>query len=161
VLATRIRRARSALLVHDLYPEVLEVTGVLPAGGLVARSVRRMARWLYRGVDQVVVLGRDMAGLVSGYVDASRPRVTVIPNWGDVNEITPGPGKERPSGPAASGRRLRRAVAGQHGRTHALDALLASAAELRERRDIHFLLIGRGPGGHGSREKSGDSLSTT
>ena len=144
VLAARLRRARVALLVHDVYPEVLEVAGVVPAGGFVARIVRRMARWLYRAVDQVVVLGRDMARLMAGYVDAPS-RVTVIPNWGDVDEITPGP---REGNPLLARLRLQGTFVvqwlGNMGRTHALEDVLHSAVRLGERRDIHFLLVGEG-----------------
>jgi glycosyltransferase involved in cell wall biosynthesis len=143
-LAARLRRARTTLLVHDVYPEVMEVTGMVAPGGVASRTVRRLARWLYRSVDHVVVLGRDMASLVSRSVE-SPSRVTVIPNWGDVDEIRPAPREENPLlGRLGLGGAFVVQWLGNMGRTHALEDVLQSAVTLRERRDIHFLLIGDG-----------------
>jgi glycosyltransferase involved in cell wall biosynthesis len=145
VLAARLRGARVALLVHDVYPEVLEVAGLVPAGGRVARGIRRVARALYRTADRVVVLGRDMARLVSRHLDDAPARVTLIPNWADVDEIAPSP---REGNPLLARLGLEKAFVvqwlGNMGRTHALEEVLESAARLRERGDIHFLLVGEG-----------------
>jgi colanic acid biosynthesis glycosyl transferase WcaI len=145
MLAARLRRAQCALLVHDVYPEVLEAAGTVGRHGLIARAIRRMARWLYRSAHRVVVLGRDMEALVATYLDGATARVTVIPNWGDVDEITPSPRNEN-----ALLTKLHLEAKfvvqwlGNMGRTHALEALLLAAARLRENAEVHFLFVGWG-----------------
>ncbi len=144
-LAARLKRAQTALLVHDVYPEVLEATGVIRSGGRVAGIIRRMAAWLYRNVDRIVVLGRDMVAVVGAHVDVAPPRVRWIPNWGDVEEIVPVP---------RQGHALLRGLSldesfvvqwlGNMGRTHALEALLLAAARLREHPEVRFLFVGSG-----------------
>jgi glycosyltransferase involved in cell wall biosynthesis len=145
MLASRLRRAQCALLVHDVYPEVLEAAGTVRQDGLIARAIRRMARWLYRSAHRVVVLGRDMESLVASYLDGAPARVTVIPNWGDVDEIAPSP---RQGNRLLAELRLEGKFVvqwlGNMGRTHALEALLLAAATLRENRDVHFLVVGWG-----------------
>jgi colanic acid biosynthesis glycosyl transferase WcaI len=145
MLASRLRRARCALLVHDVYPEVLEAAGTVRNDGLIARTIRRMARWLYRSAHRVVVLGRDMASLVATYLDGATARVALIPNWGDVDEITPSP---REGNALLTELHLEAKFVvqwlGNMGRTHGLEALLLAAATLRENRDVHFLFVGWG-----------------
>ncbi len=145
ILAARLRRARCALLVHDVYPEVLEATGTVGRDGLIARAVRRLARWLYRSADRVVVLGRDMAALVATYLDGATTRIALIPNWGDVDEITPGP---RKGNALLTKLRLEAKFVvqwlGNMGRTHAFEALLHAAAKMQGNRDVHFLFVGWG-----------------
>lgn len=145
MLAARLRRAQCALLVHDVYPEVLEAAGTVRRDGLIGRAIRRMARWLYRNAHRVVVLGRDMVALVATYLDGATARVAVIPNWGDVDEIRPLPRK----GNALLTKLQLEAKfvvqwLGNMGRTHAFEALLLAAAKMQENRDVHFLFVGWG-----------------
>jgi colanic acid biosynthesis glycosyl transferase WcaI len=145
LLAARLRGSETAVLVHDVYPEVLEATGLVRRGGLVARLLRRAARWLYRRADRVVVLGRDMAEIVARHAGDRSAHVVLVPNWGDCDLVLPLPRAENPVL-----RRLGREKAfvvqclGNMGRTHAMAALLDAAALLRERRDVHWLFVGWG-----------------
>jgi glycosyltransferase involved in cell wall biosynthesis len=101
---------------------------------------------LYASSHAVVTLGRDMARLVE---DKSKglTQVSVIPNWGDVDVITPTLKAEN-----ALLQELNLAdkfivhYSGNHGRTHDLPSLIEAAELLKEESDIHFLFIGEGSG---------------
>jgi colanic acid biosynthesis glycosyl transferase WcaI len=143
--ACRLRGARSLLLVHDVYPEALVIAGILRAGGLADRICAWLSRRLYRAVDRVIVLGRDMAALVSQKLPAGSDKIVLIPNWADVDDIAPEP---RSANPLLKELGLESKwvvqYAGNMGRTHAVEDLLEAARRLEKTTDIHFLFIGSG-----------------
>ena len=141
-----LKGAKFILLVHDVYPDVFVPLGLLKP----EHSLYRMMSWvngkLYASSDRVVALGRDMARLVE---DKSKglAQVSVIPNWGDVDVITPTAKAEN-----VLLQELNLAdkfvvhYSGNHGRTHDLPSLIEAAELLKEESDIHFLFIGEGSG---------------
>ncbi len=145
IAAAKIRGAQSVLLVHDVYPEVLAATKMLAVQGLPYRMLAELSGWLARRFDRVVVLGRDMRDVIAAKMRARADRIVIIPNWGDVELVTP---VERDNN------RLRHELgldgkfivqfSGNAGRTHDLDSLFDAAGALRLRTDIHFLLVGFG-----------------
>lgn len=141
-----LKGAKFVLLVHDVYPDVLVPLGLMQS----SNSIYSMLSWangkLYASADRVVVLGRDMARLVVGK-SKGLAQVSIIPNWGDVDVITPSP--------KADNTLLQKLdltgkfvvhYSGNHGRTHDLLSMVGAAKMLEDERDIHFLLIGEGSG---------------
>ncbi len=61
--AAWVKRARVVLLVHDVYPEVVVASGVAGADSAVVRLTAWANEKLYRSMDHIVVLGRDMRDL--------------------------------------------------------------------------------------------------
>lgn len=138
------RGARRILLIHDVYPEVLVAAGLIPANGLLAKIARWATSRLYRGMDRIVVLGRDMEDLVANKA-GGRDRIRIIPNWSDVDLMRPLPRVENEIlVRAALGDRFVVQYAGNMGRTHGIDTLLAAARQLAENHFVHFLLSGSG-----------------
>jgi len=94
----------------------------------------------------VVALGRDMARLVEEKSQGGA-HVSVIPNWGDVDVITPMPKTEN-----ALLQKLNLTdkfvvhYSGNHGRTHDLLSIIEAAKLLEDEKDVHFLFIGEGSG---------------
>jgi colanic acid biosynthesis glycosyl transferase WcaI len=175
-LAASMRGAKCTLLIHDVYPDVLAAVGWLRAEGFTFRLLAGANRWLYRRVDRIIALGRDMAALAAAKLDARTEKITVIPNWVDVAEFPP---------VATSQLRERLGLAekfvvlysGNLGRTHGIDTIVAAARFLREDATVRFVIIGAGaawkeiesaagPGGPGNitllplvpREELADSL---
>lgn len=138
-------RARRILLVHDVYPEVLAATRMIDRNGHIFRLLTGVTRWLYRRYDRVIVLGRDMAEVVGAKLGDRADRLRTITNWGTIDTIGP---------QARDNNGLRRELglegkfivqfSGNIGRTHDLTSVLAAAAALRSRTDVHFLLVGYG-----------------
>ena len=144
-LAARLRRARSALRIEDVYPNVLVAAGMARPRSLLVRAIERATRALYRQMECVVVLGRDMAALAAEKLGDRAARMIYIPNWGDTESVRPMPRAEN-----ALLRELgieHRFVVqymGNMGRTHGVDALASAALRLRNRADLHFLFVGWG-----------------
>ena len=141
-----LKGAKFILLVHDVYPDVFVPLGLLKPEHPLYRMMSWLNAKLYASSHTVVALGRDMARLVE---DKSKglTQVSVIPNWGDVDVITPTLKAEN-----ALLQELNLAdkfivhYSGNHGRTHDLPSLIEAAELLKEESDIHFLFIGEGSG---------------
>jgi glycosyltransferase involved in cell wall biosynthesis len=144
-LACRLRGAQCVLLIHDIYPDVAVASGLLRADSCLVRWLQRCVRRLYRSVDTIVVLGRDMREVVLQRCPKDQHRVAVIPNWADVEDVRPEP--------RAQNRLLREhglldkfvvQYAGNMGRVHDIEALVRCAGQLRQHDAIHLLILGSG-----------------
>ena len=145
VPACKIKGARSFILVHDVYPEVLIASGFLREGSAAARWIGYCTRLLLNSAFRVIVIGRDMRQLIEKRYKIRGERARVITNWADTNEIHPEPKK---------GNLLLKELGledrfvvqycGNMGRTHGLQQLMEAAEILQLGRKIHFLLIGWG-----------------
>ncbi len=81
-LAARLRGAKTALLIYDLYPEALEVAGVARRTSLIARTLRLANSWLFRSLSAIFVIGRDVAPLLLRYHPGEcREDPFRLPNW--------------------------------------------------------------------------------
>lgn len=144
-LVSKIRRTRCILLIHDVYPEVLLATNVLTGASLIAHLLNRLNAWLYRNVDQIIVLGRDMKRLVEAKLVSEKEPITIITHWADLENIGP---------TQKDGNTLLRELgiqekfviqySGNMGRTHGIEYILETAGALRGDSDFHFLFIGSG-----------------
>jgi glycosyltransferase involved in cell wall biosynthesis len=141
----RLRGAKCALIIHDVYPEVLTRVGMLNRYSLATRVMSFASRKLYSGVDWIVALGRDMKDLVKGKLNGVSKNISIITNWGDTEKIRP-EAREKNGllGKLDLLDRFAVQYCGNIGRTHGIVDLLMVANELREEPDWHFLLIGWG-----------------
>ena len=141
-----LKGAKFVLLVHDVYPDVFVPLGLMKSSHPLYRMLSWVNGKLYASADRVVALGRDMARLVEEKSQGGA-HVSVIPNWGDVNVITPMPKTEN-----ALLQKLNLTdkfvvhYSGNHGRTHDLLSIIEAAKLLEDERDVHFLFIGEGSG---------------
>lgn len=144
--AARIRGCRCVLLVHDVYPDVLTATGFLKANGWLCRIADFVMTRLYRRMNDIVVLGRDMQQLIEQKTGFADIQLHLITNWAD-NEILDTTIREQHN--------LRKRLnlensfvvlyAGNIGRTHNMAAIVDAARELRSTQpDIRFLIVGFG-----------------
>jgi colanic acid biosynthesis glycosyl transferase WcaI len=151
-----LKGAKFVLLVHDVYPDVFVPLGLMKSSHPLYRMLSWVNSKLYVSADRVVALGRDMARLVE---DKSKElaSVSVIPNWGDVDVISPASKMEN-----ALLQELELTdkfvvhYSGNHGRTHDLLSLIEAAELLKEDSDIHFLFIGEGSGKAEVVERAGE-----
>jgi glycosyltransferase involved in cell wall biosynthesis len=146
VLAASCRRARSIVLVHDLYPDALVAARLLHGRSPAVRWLERMHRWLYASADAIVVLGRDMREQVVRRCPFP-DRVSVITHWAEVDDVVR---LDRLTNPLLRKLGLEQRFviqySGNMGRTHDLPTLLEAARLLAGDEEIHFLLIGGGAG---------------
>ena len=143
--AARLKRARSVLIMHDLYPDVLVTAGLLKPASIAAKAIRAANALMYRALDAVVVIGRDTGRLLSRYRGIAPDKIRFIPNWAtlvpSVRPIVPDNRYRR--GQAA---RFVVGLSGNLGFTHDPLIVFEAARLLRDDADIRFLLSGWGIG---------------
>src|SRR4051794_36794890 len=76
--AARLKRAKSMLIMHDLYPEVLIVAGLLKPESMLAKVMRGLNALMFRALNVVVVIGRDTEKLLLRYGGMTPDRIRFI-----------------------------------------------------------------------------------
>ena len=142
------KRARSVLLIHDVYPDVLVPTGFTSHNSLSYRLVDWFSKRLLAGVHQIITIGRDMQRRVIAKNGQLAAKTTVIPNWCDDETIRPVARNENP---------LRKQLdlddrfvvqySGNIGRTHGLETIAEAAKILQDQGHTEILWLICGDGG--------------
>ena len=143
--AARLKRARSALILHDLFPDVLVTAGLLKPGSMVTRTMRFANSLMFRALNAVITIGRDAERPLLSYAGMKRNKIRFIPNWAT---LAPGPRPLSPDNPFRKPLSARFVVglSGNLGFTHDPEIVFEAARLLRAEPDIHFLLSGWGIG---------------
>ena len=143
--AAKLKGARSVLIMHDLYPDVLIMAGLLKPHSLPARAMRGLNALMFRALDAVVIIGRDTEKLLLRYGGMTSDKIRFIPNWATltrgVRAVDPDNAYRRPLSA-----RFVVGLSGNLGFTHDPVIVFEAARLLRDDRDIHFLLSGWGVG---------------
>ncbi|MDN3274944.1 glycosyltransferase family 4 protein [Frankia sp. RB7] len=145
LLAARLRGAKTMLLIYDLYPEALEAAGLVRSNSLAVRLIRFANTLLFRRLDAIVVIGRDVPPLIEKYRGVTPEQLRYIPNWALVpigyREIDPA---SRFRAPDSS--RFFVGLSGNLGFTHDPVTVFEAARLLQDQNEIHFILSGWGVG---------------
>jgi glycosyltransferase involved in cell wall biosynthesis len=133
------------LRLEDVYPEILVATGLLTQQSPLTRLLALLTRMLYRQVDLITVLGRDMKALAEKKIGARSDHVQIIRSWADTDIVSPQP--------KAANQLLQElgladkfvvSCVGNMGRAQAVELMLEAVTSLRNHPRIHFLFIGSG-----------------
>ena len=153
--AARLKRARSALIMHDLYPDVLVMAGLLRSSSFLAKAIRGANALMFRALNAVVIIGRDTEALLLRYKGVTPDKIRFIPNWAT---LAPGVRPILPDNPYRRSHAARFLVglSGNLGFTHDPDVVFDAARLLRDDPDIHFLLSGWGIGFQRLRQMQSD-----
>ncbi|MGH6711504.1 MAG: glycosyltransferase family 4 protein [Bradyrhizobium sp.] len=143
--AARLKRAKSALIMHDLYPDVLIMAGLLKPASLVARMMGGLNALMFRALNAVIIIGRDTEKLLLRYGGMTKDKIRFIPNWAT---LVPGVRPVQADNPFRRSLAARFVVglSGNLGFTHDPVIVFEAARLLRNDPDIHFLLSGWGVG---------------
>jgi glycosyltransferase involved in cell wall biosynthesis len=145
MLAARLRGAATVLLIYDLYPEALQAAGLARPSSLTARLIRRANAMLFRRLDAIITIGRDVAPLLLAYPGVAREKIHFIPNW----TLLPAAYRAvAADNRFRAGRQTQLIVglSGNLGFTHHPRTVFEAARLLRDNHDVHFLLSGWGVG---------------
>jgi len=151
-LLAPLARCPYALLLYDLYPQVLaqlEPRYPLQRAFLarVARLWQRANRMVFARAERVFTLSEAMADeLRPAFTSEAswRSKVVVIPPWADTAQLRPIPAAANPfRRQHGLDGRLLVTYSGNLGLTHPLEALLEAAAQLNG--SVQVLVIGTGP----------------
>jgi glycosyltransferase involved in cell wall biosynthesis len=145
VLAARMKRSTYTVLLHDLYPDILVAVGKTKRGSLLSRIVDKANRWLYRGANRLIVVGRDMNNRVLEKLAGHDVPIEIIPNWADLDAIEPTP--------RASNQLLIELgicdkfvlmYAGNIGHPTDVETIIDAAELLHDDPSVHFVFVGSG-----------------
>jgi colanic acid biosynthesis glycosyl transferase WcaI len=144
-VAARFKCARSVLIMHDIYPDVLVMAGLLKPASIPAKAIRAANALMFRMLDAVVVIGRDSGRLLSRYRGIASGKIRFVPNWAT---LAPGVRPIAPDNRYRRGQAARFVVglSGNLGFTHDPLIVFEAARLLRDDADIRFLLSGWGVG---------------
>jgi colanic acid biosynthesis glycosyl transferase WcaI len=143
--AARLKRARSVLILHDLYPDVLVMAGLLKPASPLTWALHGANTLMFSMLDVVVTIGRDTERLLLRYRGMTRGKIRFIPNWATLAPAVRPIGSDNPYGrPHAA--RFTVGLSGNLGFTHDPVIVFEAARLLRHEGDIHFLLSGWGVG---------------
>jgi len=157
--AARLKRARSALIMHDLYPDVLVMAGLLKPASILAKAIRAANVLMFHALDAVVIIGRDTERLLLRYGGITRDKIRFIPNWAS---LTPAVRPIRPDNRyrLAHADRFLVGLSGNLGFTHDHDVVFDAAILLQNDPSIHFLLSGWGMGFERLKARQADAALT-
>lgn len=143
--AARLKRARSALIMHDLFPDVLVMAGLLGPRSVVTRGMRLLNGWMFHQLNAVITIGRDAEPLLLRYRGITTNKIRFIPNWATLaarlRPVTFDNFYRR-----ALSARFVVGLSGNLGFTHDPETVFEAARMLSEEAGIHFLLSGWGIG---------------
>jgi len=155
-LLAPLARRPYALLLYDLYPQVL--AQLQPRHPLQRRALARLVRLWHAANRPVFARAERLFTLSDAMADQLRPcfasealwraRVLVIPPWADTSQLQPSPAAAQAFRRAHGIQGLLLSYSGNLGLTHPLEPLLEAAALLTARPSpapLHVLLIGDGP----------------
>jgi colanic acid biosynthesis glycosyl transferase WcaI len=144
-LAAWLKGAKSALIMHDLYPDVLVVAGLLEPASIVAQTIRWANAFMFRLLDAVITIGQDTERLLRQYRGLPPKKIFFIPNWAT---LRPGIREIEVDNPYRKGLTAEFVVglSGNLGFTHDPQIVFDAARLLRNSTHIHWLLSGWGVG---------------
>jgi colanic acid biosynthesis glycosyl transferase WcaI len=143
--AAWLRSAKSALIMHDLYPDVLITAGLIGQRSPVSAAIRGANALMFRMLDAVITIGRDTERLLSRYRGVTPGKTRFIPNWATLSAAVRPMAADNPyrrDTPA----RFVVGLSGNLGFTHDPVVVFEAARLLANEPDIHFLLSGWGVG---------------
>ncbi|RXT46606.1 glycosyltransferase family 4 protein [Bradyrhizobium betae] len=143
--AAKLKGARSALIMHDLFPDVLVMAGLLKPDSLVTRTMRFANSLMFRALNAVITIGRDAEQSLLSYSGMRRNKIRFIPNWATLVPGVRPLASDNPFRKALSARFIV-GLSGNLGFTHDPDIVFEAARLLKGEPDIHFLLSGWGIG---------------
>jgi len=150
----RCRRVPFVFEVRDLWPESLAAVGMGKSNSFLHRALAKIASFLYRCSDRVVVVTPAFEDYLAEHWGVPREKMFVIENGVETKLFAPEPS----TGQAGTGVRRELGAEGKFvvsyigtmGMAHGLETIIAAAAQLQQEnledanREIVFLMIGEG-----------------
>jgi glycosyltransferase involved in cell wall biosynthesis len=130
--------------VRDLWPESLAAVGMGDASSLLHRTLGKIAGFLYRHSDRVVVVTPAFEEYLVERWKVPREKISVIENGVETQLFAPEPATALRRELGVEGKFVVSYI-GTMGMAHGLETILAAATELRDANpEIVFLMLGEG-----------------
>ncbi|MGA8274447.1 MAG: glycosyltransferase family 4 protein [Candidatus Sulfotelmatobacter sp.] len=140
----RWKRIPFVFEVRDLWPESLSATGVGSANSALYKTLAKIAGFLYRHADRIVVVTPAFEDYLVEHWRVPREKISVIENGVETQLFSPGAGPALRRELGTEGKFVV-AYIGTMGMAHGLETILAAAAKMQNTNpEIIFLLLGEG-----------------
>jgi len=137
-----LRRIPYIFNIHDMWPETLAATGMLPSS-IAAKWLGKLARFVYRRAAAITVVSPGFRrNLIEKGVPADK--IYVIPNWADEDVYRPVPRDEALAAEYGLSEHFNVMFGGNIGAAQAMENVLHAAERLRDIPAVQFVLIGDG-----------------
>lgn len=145
-IAALLKGSQYILLLHDCYPDILVAVGKVKPTALSVRLLHRINRWLFKHASKIIVVGRDMKERMLEKTEGLDIPITVIPNWADLENITP---RSKKDNPILNELKLTDKFvfmyAGNIGHPTDIETIVEGAHLLKDTQpDVHFIFVGSG-----------------
>lgn len=140
----RWKRVPLVFEVRDLWPESLAAVGMGKSNSLLHRALGKIAGFLYRKSDRVVVVTPAFEDFLVDHWDVPREKISVIENGVETELFAPDPATELRRELGIEGKFVVSYI-GTMGMAHGLETIIAAATQLRDTNPrIVFLMVGEG-----------------
>ena len=147
LLISKIKRSKFIIVVHDVYPDLMAVLGLLKRSSLIFKTWSYLNKLLFAWSDLIIVLSADMKDLLCDRFKfySLKEKIRVIPNWAETDTIKPD-AKEHIGLVKDLGLKGKFIIeyAGNFGRPNDIETIIEAAKKLRDHDDIIFLFAGDG-----------------
>jgi colanic acid biosynthesis glycosyl transferase WcaI len=144
----RWKRVPFVFEVRDLWPESLAAVGMGQGNSLLHRALAKIAGFLYRRSDRVVVVTPAFEDYLVEHWAMPREKISVIENGVEADLFSPQPGTDLRKELRAENKFVVSYI-GTMGMAHGLETVIATAARLQvSRPEIVFLMLGEGAEKH-------------
>jgi colanic acid biosynthesis glycosyl transferase WcaI len=139
----RCKRVPFVFEVRDLWPESLAAVGVGKENSVLHRSLSKIAGFLYRQADRIVVVTPAFEDRLVKDWRVPQEKISVVENGVETQLFAPSSATELRKELGVEGKFVVSYI-GTMGMAHGLETILESAAELQQNPEIVFLMVGEG-----------------
>lgn len=140
-----IKKCQFVLLIHDVYPDALVASGLWKFDSWLVSLTNKIVKVIYHHSSYIVTIGRDMTALIKAKLDKDFSKIYLITNWAESEAVK--------SLQKSENQILQKLniinkfvllYVGNLGRTHGIENLAFAINQLKDKENIHFLIIGNG-----------------
>jgi glycosyltransferase involved in cell wall biosynthesis len=141
----RLKRIPFVLEIRDLWPESLAAVGVGNANSLIHRAIGKLAKFLYRQADHIVVVTPAFRDRLINDWHVPEAKISIVQNGVETALFNPRRADPELRIAVGADGKFVASFIGTIGLAHGLETLIAAAERLQlEAPDVRFMLVGEG-----------------
>lgn len=141
----KVKRAPFVLEIRDLWPESLAAVGVGAENSRLHRALARIARFLYRAADHIVVVTPAFRERLIADWQVPSEKISVVQNGVETHLFSPQPKDANVVGELNARGKFVVSYIGTLGLAHGLETLIAAAEQLQNSApEVLFVVVGDG-----------------
>lgn len=148
LLGSLLKKYRGIPFVYclqDIFPDSLAGTSLAKKNGILWKIGRVIENFTYKNADKIIVISEDFKKNIMAK-GVPEEKIVVIYNWVDENAVVPVAKADNPLYEefGISRDKFHVVYAGNLGNAQNIDVIIDTAAKLRNREDIEFVIFGSG-----------------